>query len=152
MLTLLLNDFPLHVFDLFIDTLACHCLSLDLVYYVLDLKLLSISSLLCNILHFLLFGHKSLMHLKFFEQFIILALQIVNLFLLLAELGLQRIIESLHVIFYLAILAHFIWVLSWPLFNIFIVLIYSRHCFLLLENVLTAFFKLSEKLFLLKDY
>ena len=70
----LLNDFPLHVLDLFIDPLTSLRLPINLLYQLLDLLLLYVSSLLCDILLLDLLGHLHLLHLKLLEKLVILHL------------------------------------------------------------------------------
>ena len=81
---------------------------LNLLNEFLNLLLLDVRCLLCNILLLDLLGHLHFLHLKLLEQLVILYLKFAYLFVLLAELSLERFIEGSHIVFKLPVFAHFV--------------------------------------------
>ena len=112
MFPFLLNDFPLHVLDFFIDSLTSLCLPINFLYQLLNLLLLDVSSLLRDILLLDLLGHLHLLHLKLFKQFVILHLKLAHFLILLAELRLERIVEGSHIVLKLSVFAHLFCILG----------------------------------------
>lgn len=132
MFPFLLNDFPLHVLDFFIDPLTSLCLPINLLYQLLNLLLLDVSSLLRDILLLDLLGHLHLLHLKLFKQFVILHLKLAHFLVLLAELRLERIVEGSHIVLKLSVFAHLFCVLGLAFLHGRLVVLFGHFVFLLL--------------------
>ena len=117
MFPFLLNNFPLQVLDFFIDPLTSLRFPFNLLYQLLDLLLLDVRSLLCDILLLELLGHLHLLHLKLFKKFVILHLKLAHFLILLAELRLERIIKGSHIILKLSVFAHLLCILGLALLH-----------------------------------